>query len=185
MALENVVKDIVEAAEAQAAAIREEGEAEAAKLLAEADATVSDMKEKEGKRLEDTIERLRRQELSSAELESKKIVLSKKKEILDRSSEETLAALQSSNAKTKKKYYGMMVDAAKQAIENPKAYCPPGEAKNLKGLDVSEAVEDPAIKGGLILESADGSVQLDMQFGSILSGVWEREMKTLSDILFG
>ncbi len=185
MALENVVKDIMEAAEAQAAALRSEGEAEAAKLLAEADESVSELKEKEGKRLEETIGRLHRQELSSAELESKKIVLSKKKEILDRSYEETLAALLASDAKAKKKYYGMMVDAAKQVLENPKAYCPPGEAKNLKGLDVSEAVEDPAIEGGLVLESADGSVQLDMQFGSILRSVWENEMKALSDILFG
>lgn len=185
MALDNVLKDIVEAAEAQASTLIAEGKEEAAKLLAKADETVSEMKEKEGRRLEDAIGRLERQELSSAELESKKVVLSKKKEIFDRSFDETLAELESSDAKTKKKYYGMMLAAAKQAIEKPKVYCAPGEKANLKGLDYSEAVETDAVSGGLILESADGEVQLDMQFSTILRGVWDREMKSLSDILFG
>jgi len=185
MALDIVVKDIVEAAEAQAAAIRMEGEAEAAKLLSQAEAAVSEMKEKEEKRLEEAIGRLIRQELSSAELESKKVVLAKKKEIFDRSFDETLADLESADAKTKKKYYGMMVAAAKGVIDTPKVYCSPSEAKNLKGLEVSEVVEDPSVVSGLILESVDGLVQIDMQFRTLLRAVWEREIKSLSDILFG
>ncbi len=175
----------MEAAEAQAAAIRKDGEAEAAKLLSQAEAAVSEMKEKEENRLEDVVGRLTRQELSSAELESKKVVLAKKKEILDRSFDETLADLESADAKTKKKYYGMMVAAAKGVIDDPKAYCPPSEGKNLKGLEVSEVIEDPSVVSGLILESVDGLVRLDMQFRNLLSAVWEREIKSLSDILFG
>lgn len=185
MALDSVVKDIIEDAEAKASSLRKEGEEEAAKLLAKAEETVSEMKKKEDKRLEESIARLQRQELSSAELESKKIVLSKKKEILDRSFMETLAELESSDAKTKKKYYRMMVDSVKGIIENPRVRCAPGEAKNLKGLEVSDVVEDRSISGGLIFESADGEVRIDMQFETILRNVWDREMKTISDILFG
>jgi V/A-type H+-transporting ATPase subunit E len=39
--------------------------------------------------------------------------------------------------------------------------------------------------GGVILESEDGSIQVDMQYKTILKTLWDREMKSLSDILFG
>jgi V/A-type H+-transporting ATPase subunit E len=42
-----------------------------------------------------------------------------------------------------------------------------------------------SITGGLILESKDGTIQVDMQYRTILQTVWDREMKSLSDILFG
>jgi vacuolar-type H+-ATPase subunit E/Vma4 len=60
-----------------------------------------------------------------------------------------------------------------------------GEKANLKGLKVSSVVEDEDIGGGLILENEDGSVLIDMQFRTILSGIWDKELKSLSDILFG
>ena len=39
--------------------------------------------------------------------------------------------------------------------------------------------------GGIILESEDGTIQVDMQYKTILQTLWDREMKSLSDILFG
>jgi V/A-type H+-transporting ATPase subunit E len=128
---------------------------------------------------------MRRQERSSAELESKKIVLSKQKDILNKAFNESLASLESSKPATKKKYYAKMVDAAQSFIAEPKAYCAVGEKANLKGLKVSSVVEDEDIGGGLILENEDGSVLIDMQFRTILSGIWDKELKSLSDILFG
>ena len=38
---------------------------------------------------------------------------------------------------------------------------------------------------GLILESEDGTVRLDYRFKTILEGVWEKELKNVSNILFG
>ena len=185
MALDNVTKEIMDSAEASAAAIRAEGEAEAAKIMAEADAVISDMKTKEDKRLKEVIEQLGRQVLSSAELESKKIVLSKKKEILEKAFAESLEALESAPAATKKKQYKQMVDAAKKVIDDPKAYCSKGEKITAEDIGVSKLEKVANITGGLILESKDGTIQVDMQYKAILQTVWDREMKSLSDILFG
>ena len=99
MALDVVKSEINKSAEDAAAAIKAEADAEVAKIMAAADAEIAAMNEKEEKRLKEAVERLGRQELSSAELESKKIVLAKKKEILARAFAETLASLESAPAK--------------------------------------------------------------------------------------
>ena len=185
MALDNVTKDIRESAKASVSAIEADRDAEVAKIMAEADAVISDMKAKEDKRLKEVIEQLGRQVLSSAEIESKKIVLSKKREILEKAFAESLAVLESASAATKKKQYKHMVDAAKKVIADPKAYCSKSETITAEELGVSKLEKVGTITGGLILESKDGTIQVDMQYRTILQTVWDREMKSLSEILFG
>jgi V/A-type H+-transporting ATPase subunit E len=185
MALDNVTKDIRDSARASVAAIEAERDAEVAKIMAEAASLISDMKAKEDKRLKEVIEQLGRQVLSSAELESKKIILSKKKEILEKAFAVSLASLESASADTKKKQYRQMVDAAKKVIGDPKAYCAKGETITAEEIGVSKLEKGGNITGGLILESKDGTIQVDMQYRTILQTIWDREMKSLSDILFG
>jgi len=185
MALDNVRKDIVESAKAKAAEHMQAAQKEASVILAEAEATISEMRKREGKKLEEAVEHLRRQELSSAELESKKIVLSKQKDILNRAFLESLASLEDSKAATKKQYYTQMVELTKDLIEEPKVYCPVGEKARLKDVKAHSVMEDEDISGGLVLETQDGSVRVDMQFSTILRSAWEKELKSLSDILFG
>ena len=97
MALDDVKLEITRSAEQKAAAIMAEADAEVATIMEAAEQEISATKAKEDKRLAESIERLKRQELSSAELESKKIVLAKKKEILNRAFGETLAALENAS----------------------------------------------------------------------------------------
>lgn len=185
MALDKVKEDIIRSAQESVKAINAERDSEVARINAEADAVISDMRTKEDKRLKEAVEQLVRQELSSAELESKKIVLEKKKEILARAFDEALADLESAPAKTKKEQYKKMVNAAKQVINEPVAYCAKDETLKAEDIGVSSIKKLDTITGGLILESKDGLVQVDMQFRTILQTVWDRELKGLSDILFG
>ena len=105
MALENVTKDIQATADAKVKSVQDEAKAEIAKINAEAEATISDMKEREDKKLEGELERLDRQVTSSAELESKNLILAKKKEILARIFDEVLTELETSDKKAKQKRY--------------------------------------------------------------------------------
>ena len=152
MALANVTQEISRDADAKAAALKAEADAEVAKITADAEAKIAELKEKEDKRLKEAIERLERQELSSAELESKKIVLAKKKEILAQTFDSMLADLEGASAAEKLTQYKAMVKVAKGIIENPRAL---------------------------------GSVEVDMQYSTILQSIWDREIKKVSDILFG
>ena len=185
MALDVVKSEINKSAEDAAAAIKAEADAEVAKIMAAADAEIAAMNEKEEKRLKEAVERLGRQELSSAELESKKSVLAKKKEILARAFAETLASLESAPAKDKLEQYKKMVKASKNVIDKPKAYLAEGDKFTAKDLGVSSVAVDSRMTGGIILESEDGTIQIDMQYKTLLQTLWDREMKSLSDILFG
>ncbi|MCL2510024.1 MAG: V-type ATP synthase subunit E family protein [Methanomassiliicoccaceae archaeon] len=184
MALDNVVKEIKADAEMRADDIESQARAEVRAILAEADAQISDMKEKENKKLKEEIERLKRQELSSAELESKKIVLAKKKEILAKAFDSVLADLESAPRDVKLVQYKEMVKSAKAVIDKPKAVVSPEDDFTAKELGVKSVVTDPKIRAGLILQSEDDTVEVDMQYVTILQTIWNRELKALSDILF-
>jgi len=185
MALDDVKMEIGRSADESAAAIKAVADAEVVKIMTNAETEISTMKEKEEKRLKEAIERLDRQEISSAELESKKIVLVKKKEILAQAFAETLASLESAPVAKKLEQYKKMVAVSKQVIDKPKAYIAAGESFTAQDLGVSSIIVDENITSGLILESEDGAIQVDMQYKTILQTVWDRELKGLSDILFG
>ena len=184
MALDNVVNEIKASADKQAGDIESQASAEVRAILAEADALISDMKEKEDKKLKEEVERLKRQELSSAELESKKIVLSKKKEILAKAFETVLSDLESAPRDVKLEQYKEMVRSAESVIEKPKAVLSPKDDFTAKELGVKTVEKDPKIRAGLILQSVDNTVEVDMQYETILQTIWNREIKALSDILF-
>lgn len=185
MALANVTQEISKTADEKAAALKAEADAEIAKIRADAEAKVSELKEKEDKRLKEAVERLDRQEMSSAELESKKIVLAKKKEILTEAFDSMLAQLESASADDKLAHYKAMVKVAEGVIDKPKALMSENDDFTAQQLGVTEVVKDPRISSGLILQSADGSVEIDMQYSTILQSIWDREIKKVSDILFG
>lgn len=185
MALANVTQEIVKAADEKAAALKAEADAEIAKINADADAKIAETKEKEDKRLKEAVERLNRQELSSAELESKKIVLAKKKELLTEAFESTLASLEDAPSDVKLEQYKAMVEVAKKIIENPKAIMSESDSYTAAELGVSSVEKDGRIKAGLILQSEDGKVEVDLQYSTILQAIWDREIKSVSDILFG
>ena len=184
MALDNVVKEIKASADRRAVEIDMQADAETKAISAEADALISSMKEKEDKKLKEEIERLKRQELSSAELESKKVVLSKKKEILEKAFEKALSELETAPRGEKLKLYKAMAASAKTVIDKPKAVMSPKDDFTAKELGVKSVETDPRIRAGLILQSEDGTVEVDMQYETILQTIWNRELKALSDILF-
>ena len=185
MALDDVKLEITQSAQQKAAAIMSDADAEVAKIVAAADEEISTMKDREDKRLAESIERLKRQEISSAELESKKIVLAKKKEILNKAFDETLADLEAVSEKDKVAVYRKMVASAADVIANPKVFVPAASVATAADLGVSEVVPSDKIASGIILENDDGTLQIDMQYKTILQSIWDREMKALSDILFG
>ena len=185
MALESVTKEIMASADAIVKEIESSTRSEVKAIMAEADATISDMKEKEDERLKESVDRLRRQELSSAELESKKIVFSKKKDIMAKAFESVLANLESSPESVKLEQYKAMVGSVKTVIDKPKALMSPKDSFTAKDLGVKSVDKDPRIRAGLVFQSEDGTIEVDMQYETILQTIWDREIKKLSDILFG
>lgn len=185
MALEGVAKEIQAKADAKAADIRAQRDAEIADINAKADAQISEMKAKQEKRIADSKESLARQERSSAEIESKKVILAKKKEVLAKAFESALEQLENAPADKKLAYYKAMVNTAKTVIPEPKALMSEKDDFTAEQLGVKAVEKDASIRSGLILQSEDGEMEVDMQYEVVLRSVWDRNLRQLSDILFG
>ena len=184
MALDNVVGQILEGANKEAAKLVQDAEKERAEILRQADESIAQKKKAQEKELQASLVRLKQQELSSAELEAKRIVLNAKKEVLDEAFRETLKELNAMPASERSKVYARIVSRTQSVIMNPKVYCPKGDASLLGSLGVRSVIERD-MEPGLILESEDGSISLDYRFKTILEGVWEKELKKVSNVLFG
>jgi len=180
MALDKVVDNILENARQEAQAKLQATEQERAKILLEADQSIEKRKKADEKELQDSLARMRRQELSSAELEAKKTVLNTRKEILDRTFNETLEDLNSLSDEERSAVYDLILADGRKVIPHPRVLCPKGDALLVSGISARETDMEP----GLILESEDGTVRLDMRFRTILESTWERELKNVSNILF-
>ena len=185
MSLDNVTAEIRAISEEKERQIQAQTAEEVARIQKETDAKIAGLKESEDKRLADTIDRMDRQEASSAELESKKIVLAKKKEILSEVFDETLQELETAPADVKLAQYKSMVAYAKTIIPSPKAIMSENDDFSAKDLGVKSVEKDSRIVAGLILQSEDGQIEIDMQYSALLRSVWDRGIKDVSDILFG
>jgi V/A-type H+-transporting ATPase subunit E len=185
MALNNVTAEILAISDEKAKQIQAETAQEVARIEKETDEKIAGLRESENKRLADAIARMDRQEVSSAELESKKIVLAKKKEILSQVFDETLSELENAPADQKLAQYKSMVEYAKTIIPEPKAIMSENDSFTANDLGVKSVEKDSRISAGLILQSEDGQIEIDMQYSALLRTVWDRRIKDVSDILFG
>lgn len=185
MALDKVVGDIMESARKDADQIIQAAEKERETLFAEARKRAESAQKEKNKQLEDALKRLRQQEVSSAELEAKRIVLNAKKETLDIILRDTLQKLSRLSDADKSRIYNRILSKAVKVIPDPKVYCPKGDAKLLAGVAGLKSVEETDMEPGLILESGDGMVRLDYRFRTILDGIWEKELKNVSNLIFG
>jgi len=185
MALDKVVGDIMESARKDADQIIQAAENERDSVIREARLKGEGAQKQREKQLEEAIKRLRQQEVSSAELEAKRIVLNAKKEMLDVVFQDTLKHLSRLSDSDKSRLYSRILSEATKVIPNPKVSCPRGDAKFLTVVVGLGSVQETDMEPGLILESSDGMVRLDYSFRTLLEGIWEKELKNVSNVLFG
>lgn len=185
MALDTVVENIMEGARAKAGELIQEAEKEKATILQQANDKVSAKKLAQQKEMEISLKRLKQQEISSAELEAKRIVLNAKKDVMDRSFQVALSSLLNMDEGNRSRMYRKILDGGKTVIKSPKVYCPRGESKLISGVAGLGGVEEIDMETGIILEDATGTVRLDYRFRVILESVWDKELKNVSNMLFG
>lgn len=183
MALDKVVEEILESARKDANQLIASAEKEKSSILQLANENIANRRKEQDKQLEEMVRRLRQQEVSSAELDAKRIVLNTKKEVLDRTFKETVEELSKLGDAEKVGLYTKMLAEGTKVLASPKIYCPKGDAKFIRTA-IGTVVETD-MEAGLILESKDGMVLLDYRFKTILDGVWEKELKSVSNLLFG
>lgn len=183
--MDEVINNITDSAQVKARELSAEAEKERSAILKQADDKIAAKRLAQQKDLETALKRLKQQEISSAELEAKRIVLNAKKDVMDRSFQVALDSLLSMDEGNRGRMYRKILEGGKTVIQSPKVYCPRGESKLISGVAGLGTVEETDMETGLVLEDATGNVRLDYRFRVLLESVWDKELKNVSNILFG
>ncbi len=188
MPLDKVIQEIYQKGDEEVKRIKEEAEAEAKRIVDEAQEKAKDILRKAREDAEREAEALRRREISSVSLEMKRLMLNKQKEILDEVFEFLKKRIKEMDLETKRKLLRRLIEA--NATEGMRVYSAREDEELVKNiinelkLNLSYAGNIDCL-GGVILESPDGEIVVDLTFDKILSRVQELKVGEVSKILFG
>ncbi|AAM07503.1 TPA: V-type ATP synthase subunit E [Methanosarcina acetivorans] len=183
MGLEIVIKDIQEGARAEVSRINTEADAKASEITNEAKEVQKKMLGDSLAKVEEDLQKLHQQVISSANLEVKRITLNKRKELLDNVYSQTVESIKSMPASKNEKLLKHIID--KYEASGDKIYSSKASEETVRKLSSLTYAGNIDCIGGVVLENEDGTVRLDYTYDSILKNVYERSLKQISDILYG
>lgn len=183
MGLETVVKDIINAAQADVAQINSEADAEASKIMDEAKGTAKKIMGDKLAKAEDDIKKMRQQEISSANLEVKRTMLNARKEVLEKVYSQAVEAIATLSPSKNEEFLKTIIE--KHQSGGDKIYSNNESKEIVEKLSSLTYAGDIDCLGGVIIENDDGTIRLDHTYDVILKSVNEQSLKQISDILFG
>jgi V/A-type H+-transporting ATPase subunit E len=188
MSLDTVVADIEAEAKAQAEEILEAAESEAEEIRAAADAEAEKIREAAEREVEAEIEQEREQRLSNATLEAKQETLEARRDVLATVRDRVEAAIEDLPAEKRETLTRELFEDAAREFDEAAVYGRSDDADLLEEIlaeyDGFELAGERDCLGGVVLEGGDGRIRVDNTFDSVLEGVWEENLKSLSDVLF-
>lgn len=192
MGLEAVVGEIKAKGESEAGRIRTEAKDEVTRILLSAQERSEKIKLSADEEAEKQTRHIREQETSAANLVVKRKLLNTEKALLDQVYQATLHTIATLPDTFHREAQKQLLTRAQKEIPAGTVHCNARDMPSLKQVIGSESafkgfvagnVVD--IEGGIIVESTDGQLQLDLSYRTFLDMVWETGLKNASDILFG
>jgi len=191
MTLDTVAEDIREQARARAEEIHEEAGADAEELLAEAEADAGEIREEILGDADRQIEQEREQRLSSAKLEAKQERLEARRDVLQSVRDAVEDEIASLEGDDREELTRALLDAAATEIDSEEGVEVYGRADDqaliesiLADYDGFSYAGEYDCLGGVVVESQESRVRIKNTFDSVLEGVWEANLREISDRLF-
>ena len=191
MGLEAVIEEIRDKGKREADRIRQETQAERSAILSTAQEKAERIKIAADQDVERQTAHIMNQEVSSANLVVKRLLLNTQKELLDTVYETALSTIESLEGNFHRDALKSLLTKAKAEIPDGIVHCSKRDSEALSqvlagdpafsGYSRGEAVD---IAGGIIVESRDGELQIDYSYRTFLDGIWETGLKDASDTLF-
>jgi len=191
MGLEAVVGEIRAKGQKEAGAIREQTRKEVEYILSGSQEKASKIKLAAEESIEKQVRHIESQEVSAANLLVKRNLLNTQKALLDETYQNALESLKKLPDSFHKEAIRALLSDAKQQISEGVVHCNARDMPSLKEIIAQKGeflgyspgnVTD--IEGGVIIESNDRTLQIDLSYRTFLDGVWETGLKDASDILF-
>jgi len=184
MSLEQVVQDILRKGEERKREIISLGESERDAQVRQAEQRAAEERANAEKRLSQMIAQMEQQELSSAELESKKALLAAQRAVMEDLRQLVLHEIEGYPEDRRKRLYSKLVQRARKELGECFVYSRNEDRALLQlpsGITYAGPIE---CRGGLVFESKDRSFRLDYRFESILDDVWNKNMQEIYARLF-
>lgn len=169
----------------EAEAILAEARRKCEDILAEAKARSEQARHDARERALDEATRLEHQEVSGAELEARKMLLTAQKDVLDAVVGSAIKKLGSLPAEAERQILARLLARAGKVIPRGRVYARPEHASQITSAGYEHAGSDRISAGGIIVESEDGRIRLDLRYESLVQEAWNRNVKEIVDALFG
>ncbi len=187
MPLEAVLEEIHKKGGEQVQQIIDRAKAEAEEIIAEAKAEAEEILRKAKEEAEKEAERYRKQEIASVNLEMKRLLLNKRKEVLEEVFKLVEDRIRKMDTDEKRKLLEKLIDSCE--LEEAVVYSNKDDENivreiisSKKGYRYGGNID---CLGGVILESTDGEVRINLTFDDLLAQIYENKMSEVSKILFG
>jgi V/A-type H+-transporting ATPase subunit E len=182
MGLDKVIENIQKEGKEKVNEILHNAEIQAAQILQSKQQVIEETAVKKRQELEKYIEQLKAQELSSVEIDVKKIRLNAEKDVLTHTYQECLKAL---STLPHDKILSILLKKASQ--EFPEAafiYSNPRDESLVRSLTKISYAGTIDTIGGIILENQEKDLTLDYRYEIIAELVWEQSLKEIASKLF-
>lgn len=178
MGIEKVVEEIVSSAQKEARKIEKSGEEEVKKIISEAEERANVIKKQKIEEVKKIAEEMKKREEALARLEGRKRLMEKRKELTGEILEEIREKFLNLEGKEREEVLKALIKKAGKNWEV--VYVSRKDLGFVKKAFKNSKVEEIAISGGFILESADKSVRIDMSFENIFENLKKEIVKALA-----
>jgi V/A-type H+-transporting ATPase subunit E len=191
MGLEAVIRDIQEKGEKEVEVIRKNTQADVQGILKAAQERVEALKITAETEVQEQIQRMIAQEDSAANLIVKRQILNAQKEVLDQVYGVTLQALSGLPASFHREVLAGLLHQAATDLSEGLVFVNKRDTPLVSELISKDKAFSrfhyggtAEIEGGILVETSDKSMKLDLSYRTFLDRVWETGLKDAADILF-
>lgn len=181
--LESVIEDVLGQAETAAKAKLKEAERLREETVSSASNEASSIREGGRKRVEEEAARLRRDAAREAQIEIMVARRSMMKRVLDQAYGQLMQAALSDESR--RKHIAQFVRKASDELGKGTIHASPEDIELLKDAVPFSVKGDLKAAGGILAESADGSVLIDLTLDTLLNDFWQKNIALANGILFG
>lgn len=182
MGLETVIQELLTEGRSEAEDIRRATLAEREKILADVRAEGAKLLERREREANEAAERLRVQAVARAELESKKVVLSAQKELLDEVYAKVLDKLRT--VPEGREWLQALLQRSEAEWRNGKVYSNASDEATVRSIVRENFGGTIDCAGGIVIESSDGSHRTDLRFETLLADVWRDSIREVAEALW-
>ena len=181
MTLENVKKEIIEEANQKVTKLKEQTQIQVQSIETQTKVECHTFKEKADSQTKHVMETLEAKMRSQAKFDARKKLLSTKREAVDSVLSGVKQKLLALDDAQRKKLLTKLSRRAKNEIDVYSVYV---NQRDLKLVPKSPSIKATEIEGGLIAETKDGSISVNLSIQEILADIKEKHLVEISEALF-